>query len=177
MKKIILTLSILGSLVTGVQAQDRTEKPKVNQEMPKGNDVAQKVKQSIESIDKACGGLTEDQKTKISAINTEKFTKIAELQAKVKGGDREAVKKEIETIRDSYKGKIREILTPDQIAKFKENAKMNKKEGGGKGDKNGKGEGKKEGKDKKDKKNKGEKKDSDSGRDAIDDIDKEDLEK
>jgi periplasmic protein CpxP/Spy len=177
MKKIILTLSILGSLVTGVQAQDRTEKPKVNQEMPKGNDIAQKVKQSIESIDKACGGLTDEQRTKITAINTEKFTKIAELRTKMSGADKEAVKKEIETIRDAYKGKIREILTPEQIAKYKENAKMNKKEGGGKGDRNGKGEGKKEGKDKKDKKIKGEKKDNDSGKDALDDIDKEDLEK
>jgi periplasmic protein CpxP/Spy len=165
MKKIILTLSILGILATDNYAQGRVEMPKANQEVPKGNDIAQKVKQSIESIDKACGGLTDDQRSKITAINTEKFTKIAEIRAKMKGGDKEAAKKEIESIRNSYKGNIRQLLTPEQIVKLKETAKMNKKEG------------KKDKKDRKGKKEKGEKKDDDMEKDALDDLDKEDLEK
>jgi periplasmic protein CpxP/Spy len=169
MKKIILTLSILGCLVTNAVAQERAEMPKTNQAMPKGNDIVQKVQQSIESIDKACGGLTDEQRTKITAINTEKFTKIAEIRAKMKGGDKETAKKEIESIRNSYKGNIRQLLTPEQIAKLKETAKMNKKDD--------KKEGKKGKKDKKGKKEKGENKHNDTDKDALDDLDKEDLEK
>jgi hypothetical protein len=173
MKRIILALSIFGWAITGIQAQDMKEMPKVSQEMPKGGDVAQKVKQSIESIDKACGGLTEDQKTKIMAINTEKFTKIAEVRTKMKGADKATLKKEIEAIRNTYKGSIRGILTPDQIAKFKESAKSHKKKGD-------KGEGKKhkkEGQGKKGKSEKGEKNDESMEKDALDDLDSDDLEK
>ncbi len=164
----MLALSILGWAITGVQAQDMKEMPKVSQEMPKSGDVAQKVKQSIESISKAVGGLTDEQKSKITAINTEKFTKIAEIRAKMKGADKETLKKEIETVRNSYKGSIRQILTAEQLTKMKEYAKMNKK-ADGKGNKNKKG--------KKGKKDKDESKNEDMEKDVLDDLDKEDLEK
>lgn len=58
--------------------------------------------------------LTDDQKGKVSTLNTEMTTKMSEITTE----DREARRAEMEKIREDYNGKLEKVLTTEQHEKY-----------------------------------------------------------
>lgn len=121
MKKILLTLAISALAFTGSYAQ--TKAPK-EAETPD-----QKAEKSTSKLQKSLS-LTADQKTKIYAIELEKFKK-SEAWHKESKAEKKANKAQHEVLKKQTQAKLNQVLTPVQQKKLEaiKAEKKNKKKG------------------------------------------------
>lgn len=106
MKKIVVLMSLFFLSITIVSAQQR--------ERPSAEDRA---KNQTERVDKVVK-LTDEQKTKMQAVNLE-LAKKADEQMKDRG-DRDAMRAKMQEIDSERDQKYKEILTEDQFKKYTE---------------------------------------------------------
>ena len=127
-KTLALAALVAGSLLAGtaLQAQDA---PK---EKPPGGP-GMRGRPNMEQIAKDLN-LTDDQKTKLKAAMEDQQAKMKALRedTSLSQEDRRAKMKEI---RDAMQAKIKEILTPEQLAKWQEQMKQRGRPPGGPGGK------------------------------------------
>lgn len=81
--------------------------------------------------------LTEEQSTKITAIQLETFKKVDEIREKgMTGGDRKAMRQDVKAANDAAEVSIKALLTDEQKTKFdawqaKKREEMKNRQGGG----------------------------------------------
>jgi hypothetical protein len=73
----------------------------------------ERVSQRMEMLEKATGGLQEEQKAKLKVLNNEKVAQFMEWR-KANKGKLDRANPEIKAAIKSYKTSLKEILTPDQ---------------------------------------------------------------
>jgi periplasmic protein CpxP/Spy len=107
MKNLFIALAIVvGLFLQSAAAQTSTPPPgkeKVKAEM------AEKVKAELAKIDKELQ-LTADQKAQFKTIITERMEKTQELYKEIEP--------KLQTIKEESRGKMRAVLTPEQLAKW-----------------------------------------------------------
>jgi hypothetical protein len=91
----------------------------------------------ITAIEKAVGGLTEDQKSKIKDVFAKSQEKMREQMQAARsagdGGDRQAMRAKMEEMTKATHGQVRALLTADQQKKFDEMPAPARGGGAGKG--------------------------------------------
>jgi protein CpxP len=89
----------------------------------------QKAQRGVDKLNAACG-LTDDQKTKIYALNLERVKKAEALRGENKGKKTEEekakMKEQIKPINKDYRAKVKALLTKEQIEKLKAKHKEHK---------------------------------------------------
>jgi len=80
--------------------------------------------------------LTEEQSTKITAIQLETFKKVDEIREKGMAGDKKAMRQEVKSANDAAETSIKALLTDEQKTKFdawqeKKREEMKNRQGGG----------------------------------------------
>lgn len=107
MKDLFIALAIVFGLclqnATAQTATPQTEKEEVKAK------VAEKVKAELAKIDKELQ-LTADQKAQVKTILTEQIEKLQEVYKEVEP--------KAQAIKDESRGKLRAVLTPEQLAKW-----------------------------------------------------------
>lgn len=119
MKKIILIAASLVCFTLVSNAQETMNK-KGNKEVTKKAPADVRAKKQVEELN-AVVGLSEEQKTKVTSLALEKFTKMDAVTEKYKN-DPEGNNKshaEMDAIKKDYRKSVKAILTPEQIEKFK----------------------------------------------------------
>jgi len=107
MKNLFIALAIVvGLCLQSAAAQTSTPPP--GKEKVKA-EVAEKVKAELAKIDKELQ-LTADQKAQFKTIITERMEKTQELYKEIEP--------KLQTIKEESRGKMRAVLTPEQLAKW-----------------------------------------------------------
>ena len=80
--------------------------------------------------------LTEEQSTKIQAIQLETFKKVDEIREKGMAGDKKAMRQEVKSANEAAEVSIKSLLTDEQKTKFdawqaKKREEMKNRQGGG----------------------------------------------
>ena len=123
MKKLILMLMAI-SVTAGIgKAQQNTGGGKNKKT------IEERATAQADSI-QTTTGCSDDQKAKIYTLVLARDQKIKTIREANKGGDKEAMKKEIRPIRKQFREDLKAILTPEQFAKLKMEEKEKREEKG-----------------------------------------------
>lgn len=107
MKKLLIVCGLLFSVITFAKAQDG------GRQMPSPEERA---KRSVDRLTEKLG-LTDDQKSKITAIFLDQAAAITKARQESKG-DRDAMRAQVQKINDESDAKITALLNDDQKKKF-----------------------------------------------------------
>ncbi len=119
MKKLLVVLTVCMSLV--VNAQDKVGKLKMAPD--------ERANKVTEVLNSAVGGLSDEQKSKILMLNSERFTKLTAFRNANKG-KKDEIKAEAKKLRSLFQTDLKSILNGEQKAKLKEYVKAKRAEGG-----------------------------------------------
>jgi hypothetical protein len=135
MRKLVLSIAIVGLFATAAQAQDAKKQPVKTQ-------TSQTAEQQAEEQTKkavAILGLTDDQQAKFKAFAIEKMNVIVPIREKAQATtdktQKQALQGEVKAAREKFFTNVNGILNPDQQTKWAEHKKkMQEKEAGGHAD-------------------------------------------
>ena len=128
-KTFALAAIVAGSLFAGttLQAQDSTNTPPAGEKHP-GGPGGMHGRPNIDMIAKDLG-LTDDQKAKVKTILEDQQTKMKALREDT-SLSLEAKKAKAKAMRDTFIASMKEILTPEQLAKWQQHMQHNRPPGG-----------------------------------------------
>lgn len=137
MKKVIVLAACLFAASVSVNAQETAKKPVIKKtEHTRGEHKEkltpeQRAQKHVDELNSEVT-LTDDQKPKIYNLALDKVKKVDEIKTKYKGQpeNKETAKKEIETVRKTFRDNVKSVLTPQQIETLK--AKHKEKKAAGK---------------------------------------------
>lgn len=126
MKKTILMIvaSLFVAGTTLAQTKSKAPEKKVEGKTPQKEKLTpeQKAQRGVDKLNEAVG-LTDDQKTKIYALNLERVKKVEAIRGENKGKKTEEekakMKEQIKPINKDYRAKVKALLTKEQIEKLK----------------------------------------------------------
>lgn len=97
----------------------------------RNSDPAEMAKRQTEAVKKACD-LDADQETKVQALNLKSANKMNEMR-KSGGGDRDAMREKMKTIRDDQNKEMKKVLSDDQWKKYEKYMEEQRKQRGQRG--------------------------------------------
>jgi hypothetical protein len=118
MKKIITVMLLCVSVIAAAQEMGKVAQPKMS-----GDEKSAKI---IALWDKATGGLNDEQKSKITALATERFAKMEEFR-KANKGKKDLIKAESKKLKTDFRNALKTMLTEEQKTKVKAYVMANKK--------------------------------------------------
>jgi periplasmic protein CpxP/Spy len=121
----VLSLAVLGTGVASVESigKDRIKgkRPEVRTHVfQQGNPGTpqERAEQLTASMTQELS-LTADQAAKVKEIHVNRFTEQREMRQKAQaGGDREAMREQMQTLRQKYDGQLKAVLTEQQYAQY-----------------------------------------------------------